>query len=65
MEHISVEKATQSELGGNNRNTWCEDTYDVRRRFESAALRSFTCAFCVARNWILSWSLSVYNLRSA
>lgn len=29
-------------------------TYDVKRRFESAALRSLTCAFCVARNCTLS-----------
>lgn len=29
-------------------------TYEVSRRFESAAFRSFTCAFCVARNCIFS-----------
>ena len=29
-------------------------THDVKRRFESAALRSLTCAFCVARNCTLS-----------
>ena len=28
----------------------CGKTYDVSRRFESAALCSFTCAFCVAQN---------------
>lgn len=40
-------------------------TYEVKRRFESAALRSLTWACCVALNWTLSWSLSVYRRRSA
>ena len=39
------------------RTSW--KTYDVSLRFESAALRSLICAFCVARNWILSWSRNV------
>ena len=44
------------------RTSW--NTYEVSRRFESDALRSLTCAFCVARNWILSCSRREYIRRS-
>jgi len=40
-------------------------THEVNLRLESAALRSLTCAFCVALNWVLSWSRRVNNLLSA
>lgn len=41
MEDVSADKDEIRKHQGNR----CKVTYDVRRRFESAALRSLTCAF--------------------